>query len=170
MATTDEILKKRAAGIASRRKEDVPDDRRRLYVEFALLPERYAIPAEIVPEVTLLTGFTPLPGTPSFVLGVINIRGRILSVINLKEFLRLPFQGISEMNKVIVVDFKGLEFGILADSVIGIRELGEQEVLPSPAHLTGIFGSHISGVTRDGLIVLEPSSILAGEHLIVNMK
>ncbi len=170
MAAPDEILKQRAAIIASPRKDREHDFRRKLFVEFALLPERYAIPAEIVPEVTVLTGFTPLPGTPSFVLGVINIRGRILSVISLKEFLRLPFQGISEMNKVIVIDYKGLEFGILADSVTGLRELGEQEILPPPAHLTGIFGSHIAGVTHDGLVVLEPSSILSGEHLIVNMK
>lgn len=168
--TQEDILRKRAAEIALPLQDSDHSLTRSLYLEFALMPERYAIPAGVIPEVTVLTGFTPLPGAPSFVLGIINLRGRILSVISLNEFLRLPFQGISEMNKVIVIAYKGLEFGILADAVNGLTELAEPEILSPPANLTGIYGSHIAGVTPDGLIVLEPSSILAGAHLIVNMK
>jgi purine-binding chemotaxis protein CheW len=164
------VLHDRAKLLAETRTIGIENQERIVVVEFLLIPEKYSIPGNVVSEVIPLPDFCPLPGAPPFVYGVINNRGRILSVINLKNFLHLPAKGITELNKVIVVKWNNLEFGILADAVHGTRYLLQDAILPAPANVSGIDGAFISGVTEDGLILLDPSTIFSQNHLIVDQK
>src|SRR5687767_5098134 len=70
-------------------------------VEFMLAHEKYGIEAVFVREVFPLKDYTAIPGTPAFVLGVINVRSQIVSVIDIREILSLPQSGITDLNKVI---------------------------------------------------------------------
>ena len=64
-----------------------------------------------------------MPCTPPFILGIINVRGQILAVIDLKRFFNLPDKGLSDLNKVIILRRGGLEVGLLADAVAGVQAI-----------------------------------------------
>lgn len=136
-------------------------------VIFELAGETYAIELPFVREVFPLKTYTPIPCTPSFVLGVINVRGQILSVVDLRHFFELPKLGLSELNKVIILRRDDLEFGILADAVLGVQSICRDRLQPSLPTLTGIRGAYLKGVTQDRWIVLDGSRLLSNKALIV---
>lgn len=136
-------------------------------VEFELADEHYGFELTRVREACLLREVTPVPCTPSFVLGIINLRGEIRTVINLKEFFGLPGKGITQLNKIILIQDGDMQLGILADEIRGVRSilLGDlQPVLPT---LTGVRADYFRGVTSDRLIVLDAVKILADERIVI---
>ncbi|MEI6433379.1 MAG: chemotaxis protein CheW [Bacteroidota bacterium] len=164
------ILKNRAKILAKRKTENDTGVNRLMIVEFLLIPERYALPGEAIAEVLPLRDFTPIPGTPAFVVGVINARGKIISVINLKSFLHLKEQGITELNKVVIMKNEQMEFGILVDAILGAREISLNSLHSPPATLEEAGVEYIEGVTEDGLVLLNSKAIISNKLLIINQK
>lgn len=136
-------------------------------IEFILAHERYAVASEYVREVYPLEDFTPLPCTPAYVLGIINLRGEILSVIDIKKFFDLPEKGITDLNKVIVLESEGVVFGILADVISGVRRIVRAGIQPSLPTLTGIRENYLLGVTDERVVILDAEKLLTDEKLIV---
>jgi purine-binding chemotaxis protein CheW len=162
------ILKARAKALArppveARHKGAVLD-----VVEFALAQERYAILTDAVREVYPLKDLTPLPCCPGFLLGIVNVRGQILPVIDIKKFFELPEQGITDLNKVIIVHGEQMDLGILADVVIGVREVPLEALEPSLPTLVGIREEYLKGITPDRLVILDAEKILSDPKIIVN--
>lgn len=137
-------------------------------VEFMLAHERYGIEASYVREVYPIKDITPLPGVPPFVLGLINIRGHILSVLDLKKFFALPEKGITDLNKAIILHTKDMEFGILADSILSIRSVSAGDLQPSLPTLTGLRENYLKGITADRVVVLDAFKILSDKSIIVH--
>ena len=115
-----------------------------------------------------MTELTPLPCTPAFVFGLINVRGQILTVMDMKKFFDLPERGITNLNKVIVVRKEAMELGILADEIIGIRNIQMNELQPPLSIMTGIYADYLKGITGERLIVLDMERFLTDRQLIVN--
>lgn len=162
------ILKARAKALA-REAEDGEEGKESIeVVEFLLAYEKYAIESSFVREVYPLKELTPLPCTPPFVLGIINVRGRILSVIDVKKFFDLPEKGLTDLNKIIIVHTDEIEFGILADSILGVRWIPLAEIQPSLPTLTGIRAEYLKGVTKERLVVLDAEKILYDKRTIVH--
>jgi purine-binding chemotaxis protein CheW len=155
------ILKERARILALEPKDDGLREERLEIVEFLLASERYAIESSWVREVYPLKDLTPLPGTPSFVLGIINVRGQIVSVVDLKKFFDLPAKGLTNLDKVIIVTDGRMEFGLLADAVAGVREIALREIQPPLPTLTGVRAEYLKGVTADRLVILDAGKLLA---------
>jgi purine-binding chemotaxis protein CheW len=160
------ILKTRAEALALEAEKGEPGERIEI-VEFLLSSERYGLELHYVREVWPLKDLTPIPCTPSFVFGVINVRGQILSVINLKELLNLPGKGLGDLNKVIILNSDTMEFGILADEVIGVRNVLLGELRPSVPTLTGLGQEYLKGVSPERLIVLDAGRILLDKRIVV---
>ena len=137
-------------------------------VEFQLAHERYAMEMACVKIVHPLTEITSVPCTPPFVLGIINVRGQIVTVIDIKKFFELPDQGISDLNKVLIVHAAGMEVGILADAIIGGRQIRATELQEAPPTLMGIRGEYLRGVTSDRVMVLNIERILSDERILVD--
>lgn len=136
-------------------------------VEFVLAHERYAIESRYIREVAPLENLTPLPCTPAFVLGIVNLRGEILSVIDIKKFFELPEQGLTDLNKIIVLQSGGMLFGILADAIAGVRRIPVAGIQPSLPTLTGIREEYLRGVTPERLVVLDAERLLTDENIVV---
>jgi purine-binding chemotaxis protein CheW len=162
-----EILKKRARALA---REPSPGEaaERIEVLEFLLTYETYGIEMSYVRETRPLRDLTPLPCTPPFVLGLVNVRGQILSVIDLRKFFDLPERGLTDLNKVIVLQDGGMEFGILADVVLGVRSVPLGELLPSLPTLTGLRGEYLFGVTRERTTILDGKKLLGDRRLVVH--
>lgn len=137
-------------------------------IAFTLVTEIYGIESIFVKEVYTLTDFTPLPGAPSYIFGIINVRGQILPVIDLKKFFNLPEKGLGELNKVIILSNGQMEFGILADVVHGTQEIELEDIRGVPSTVTGIGEEYLKGVTKERLIVLNAKRLLSDKSIVVN--
>jgi purine-binding chemotaxis protein CheW len=161
------VLKERARRLA-KEEEKILDHDSIPVVEFMLASERYGIESSFVREILQIRELTHLPGTPPFLLGIINIRGEICSVIDLKKFFGLPDRGLPEFNKVIVIENKAMKFGIVVDSVVGTRQILCISLKPPPPTFTGIHAEYVRGVAPGPVIVLDGERILEDRNLIVN--
>lgn len=163
-----DILKERARLLSLEPRETASSGEQFEVVEFVLSQERYAIPTEYVREVYPFDDCTPIPCTPQFVIGIINVRGRILSVIDIRQFFGLPESGLSDRNNVIILHSDELGFGILADSVTGVRNIKTDDLQPSLPTLTGIREEYLKGITRERVTVLDAEKLLLDRGLIVH--
>ncbi len=161
------ILKTRAQALAQEPAEADADDDYIEVVEFVLAYEQYAVETRHVREVYPLENLMPLPCTPAFVLGIVNVRGEILSVIDLKKFFELPEKGLTDLNKVIVLQSEIMVFGILADAVVGARRVRVADIQPSLPTLTGVREAYLKGVTSERMVILDAEKLLADEKIIV---
>jgi purine-binding chemotaxis protein CheW len=163
-----EILKARARALASPPKRDQDQAQILTLIEFRLAHERYAVEQKYVREVHPLKDLTPLPCAPAFVLGIINVRGQILPVIDVKRFFDLPQTGITDLHVAIIVHTDEMELGILADAVAGVRLVSSSACHPSLPTLTGIRADYLKGVTDQHVVILDVPSILNDPKTIVN--
>jgi len=166
-AQREDIFRERARLIARTPLIEATPAERLEVVEFSLAHERYAIVATSVREIYPLTDITPLPCTPAFVLGVINVRGRIISVIDIKRLFDLPEKGLTDLNKVVIIQGHGLEMGILADTILGVRMLHRKEIQPSVSTLTGIRADYLVGVTTERVVILDVGKLLSDTTICV---
>ena len=137
---------------------------------FSLASETYGIETCHVREVCQLRDLTAVPCTPSFVAGVMNLRGQIIAIVDLRRFFELPVRGLTDLNRVIVLSGGHDELGLLADSIGGVRLViasDLQEALPT---LTGIRESYLKGVTSQMLAVLDGARLLGDAGLKVNER
>jgi purine-binding chemotaxis protein CheW len=161
------VLRARARALAS---VETPQDTPRgmlHVVEFSLAPERYAIESSAVREVQPLVELTPLPCTPPHVAGLINVRGRILGVIDLRRLFGEPGD-YAAATQVVIIRGRGLEFGILADRVLGVCEVASDTVQSPPPTLTGPRGAYVKGVTADRLAILDADKMLTDGKLMID--
>jgi purine-binding chemotaxis protein CheW len=164
-----QILRVRARSLAAGGKAETTSPGRFLeVVPFVLGSEHYGIESRHIREILPLTEFTPLPCTPSFVLGLVNVRGQILSIIDIKKLFDLPEKGLTNLNKVIVVQANHMELGILADAILGVRRIALEDLHPALPTLTGIREKYLKGITKDPLVVLDVVNILSDERILVN--
>jgi purine-binding chemotaxis protein CheW len=137
-------------------------------VEFLVAQEHYGVELSHIREVYPLKDLLPLPATPSFVLGLINVRGEILSVIDIKKFFDLPEKGLSDLNKVLIVRAGQMEVGILADTILSVRSIAVDEIQPALPTLTGIRADYIKGVTKDAVVILDVEEMLSDKRILVD--
>ena len=164
----NKILKSRAKILAVESEKKAKAEEFIQVVEFLLACEKYAVASEYVREIYPLKEFTPIPCTPPFVLGIINVRGQILSVIDIKKFFDLPEKGLTDLNKVIILHSESMEFGILADAIIGVRNIVVSELQTSLPTLTGIREEYLKGVTKERTVILDAEKLLSDKSIVVH--
>jgi purine-binding chemotaxis protein CheW len=162
------LLRKRAAAMAVEENSESVLKERLEVIIFRLAYETYGIETSFVREIYPLKEITVLPGTPPFVLGIMNVRGQILSVIDLKKFFRLPERGLGELNKVIILSNGRMEFGVLADSVEGTELVAREDILTVPVSVVLIGEKYVKGITKDHVVILDAGNIVIDETIIVN--
>jgi len=163
-----EILRQRAKLLA-KEAEKIEEDAASLeVVEFLLAHERYGMELIHIREVYPLKEMTPIPCTPPFVLGIINFRGQILSIIDIKKFFDLPERENTEQKRVIVLCSEEMEFGMLADEILGVRSVTLSDIQASVETLNGIRAEYLRGVTKDRLIILNGAKILSDKNIVVH--
>ncbi len=164
------ILSERAKALAKPLEEaPTPGERLELLV-FSLAGERYGIEMARVMEVLPLRDLVPVPRTPSFVLGVVNHRGRILPVLDLRRLFDLAGQEVAEGSRVVAVEAGGMTFGVFAEAVIGTVAVGAHEVAPPPVILTGDRQALLRGVTGEMVAMLDLEALARDPRITVNAE
>jgi purine-binding chemotaxis protein CheW len=123
------------------------NDNQGRYLCFSLGKEEYAIPLLIVREVIAVTPTTPIPFAPSHFLGIMNLRGQIISVIDLR--LKLGIKSAkSEENAIIICDLGSTRLGIVIDSVNSVLTPAAGEITHQPELKSGKATNFVIGVYR----------------------
>jgi purine-binding chemotaxis protein CheW len=128
-------------------------------VVFELAREHYGIEIQFVQSVFRLGELALLPGASAPLYGLTAWRGRLLSILDLRLVLGLPVRGLSDLSRVIVLGAEQPAFGILADSVAGLRVLQKEEIR-TPVEGVMPRRELVIGLTNDALIVLDAAAIL----------
>ena len=166
--TRQQVFRNRAMALAA--KPPSPENGRPTIslVEIRLAHERYAVESAYVREVLPLKDVTPLPCTPAFVLGLINVRGQILSVIDLRVFFDLPRPSVTTGFKVVILKSGDMEVGVVADAVVEARSLPLDSLSPALPTLTGLRAAYLRGIADGDLVILDAAKLLADKSLVVN--
>jgi purine-binding chemotaxis protein CheW len=159
--TVSGILEARARAAA--KPPEKRDDAKALSVlAFSLAGESYGVEIAYVREVCQLKNLTPLPGLPPSVAGVMNLRGRILAIFDLRRFFELPASGITELNRVIVLEKDGDELGLLADAIDGVREVAASELREGQSARSGGKENFLKGIDGRMMALLDAGRLLGG--------
>ena len=150
-------------------------------LEFSLRNEHFALPLQWVGEVCRVMEITEIPGTPGFVKGVVNLRRKIYSVVDLAILLALPLPETANSVKperTLAQDAEGfllltlvsdkMEFAVIIDSLYGVSTLPLQQLQGSLPTLSGTQADYFMGVTLDHLVVLDAEKLLLDKKLIVD--
>lgn len=130
---------------------------------FQLGRELYAIPAEAVREIARYRSYTPVPGAPHTLPGIISQRGAILPVIELRPLLGLPEAPLSRAARLVVAHVGDVEMALIIETVIDLIEFPLAELTPPPPTLTGPRAALLRGViTREA----QPVALIDLEALV----
>ena len=123
-------------------------------VVFTLDGQRYGVALSAVERVTRIVDITPMPRTPEIVLGVVNVQGRVIPVINLRRRFRLPEREIALTDQLVVARTARRPVALVADAVTGVFEYSEQESVGAKDVLPEL--EHVEGLVKldDGLILI----------------
>ncbi|MBM4285728.1 MAG: purine-binding chemotaxis protein CheW [Deltaproteobacteria bacterium] len=144
------------------------------YLTFTLAGEDYGLEILKVREIIGMMDITGIPQTPDFVKGVINLRGRVIPVIDLRLKFGLPPMEYGERTCIIVVDAAGpggaLQMGVVVDAVSEVMNVSGEDIEPPPSFGARIRTAYILGIAkaRGGIkILLDIDRVLTAEELAV---
>lgn len=158
---------------------DVPDDAPSLskdgeygfdqFITFALQNTLLALPLSSALEIGHRPMITPLFNLPDWVLGVSNVRGEVVSIVDLKTYFELPSSGSKRGGRLIIVHNRDMKVGMLVDRIMGILSLDQidTDIQESP-HREGKISSFISGVVVSGknlLNILDVDKLLSSPRM-----
>lgn len=133
-------------------------------VSFTLGDEIFAIDILEVQEIIRTRGVTKVPDAPEFIEGVINLRGKVIPVVDLRKRFRFPIPDENEQERIIVLKMESKPAGIIVDSVSEVLRFPRESVEPSPSMITHIDKQSIYGVAKTNdrlLILLDVHNLLA---------
>ncbi|KAB2825350.1 chemotaxis protein CheW [Aliivibrio sp. S4TY2] len=148
------------------RKDQVNDEVLQ-WVTFQLEEETYGINVMQVREVLRHTEIAPVPGAPDYVLGIINLRGNVVTVIDTRSRFGLMQGEITDNTRIIVIESERQVIGILVDSVAEVVYLRSSEIDTTPSVGTEESAKFIQGVSnRDGklLILVDLNKLLSEDE------
>ena len=123
-------------------------------VVFTLDEQRYAVPLSAVERIVRLVEITPVPHTPEIVLGVINVQGRILPVVNIRRRFCLPARELHLSDHLLIARTSKRTVALVVDAVSEVVTLSDQEVVTGEMILAHL--DYVTGVVKrpDGLILI----------------
>lgn len=153
--------------------------RKNQVVRFMLGKESFGIGIEQVQEIVTVPAITKVPDTPDFLEGVINLRGRIVSVIDLRKRLRFDGSQRNKKNRILITEVDGRVVGLIVDEVSEVLKLNPESIEPPPEMISSIGVEYITGVGKleDRIILLldiqkvlsrEDISRLRDQEIVVN--
>jgi purine-binding chemotaxis protein CheW len=134
------------------------------WVTFHLAGETYAVNVMQVQEVLRVSEITPVPGAPDYVLGIINLRGNVVTVIDARKRMGLPPPTLDDSSRVAIIEVHHQVVGILVDSVAEVVDLRASDIDSAPNVGNEDGSRYIQGVaSRDGelLILLDLNKFLS---------
>lgn len=125
--------------------EDTQKDK---YFTFHLANEDYGIEIKYVLEIIVIQKITKVPGVPDFIKGVINLRGKVIPVMDVRARFHLPARDYDERTCIIIVDINEISVGLVVDEVREVIVIPEHQVEPPPVARESTTGRYIQGIGK----------------------
>jgi purine-binding chemotaxis protein CheW len=162
------ILKQRAEALAAPEADAAPTAAPALtLLVLSIAGQRYGIELDSVREVVPMRGITPVPGTPVHFPGVVNYRGDIVAVLDLRSLwsLSVPETG---GERIVVVETEDMALGLIAETVLGVAQVGSDDLGPPPAASGHAQPTFVRAMTADMVAVLDLGEIARHPRVTVN--
>ena len=119
------------------------------WVTFRLADESYGINVMQVQEVLRMTDVAPVPGAPHYVMGIINLRGNVVTVLDTRKLLDLSTSDITDTSRIMIIESGKVTVGLLVDSVAEVVNIASSDIDPPPSvgndegsrYIQGIYSS-----------------------------
>ncbi|MGO0121819.1 chemotaxis protein CheW [Desulfothermobacter acidiphilus] len=132
-------------------------------VIFRLADQTYGVDVGSVVEIIRMESVTRVPRAPEFVEGVINLRGRIIPVIDLRRRFGLPLKESDRSTRIVIVEMGGMMVGMIVDAVLEVLRVPAEKVEPPPAVVSGVDVAYLRGIAlwqEDMIILLDLEKVL----------
>lgn len=128
----------------------------RKYIVFKLLDEEYGVEVQQVRSIERMQKITRVPQTPEFVKGIMNLRGVVTPVIDLKTRFGLGQETRTETTRIIIVAVDDMEVGLIVDAANDVIDIRQDAIEPPPEVVGGIKAAYVDGVAKleDRLLIL----------------
>lgn len=136
-------------------------------VSFRLANEEYGLDIMRVQEIILMGQITRMPEVPDFMCGLINLRGHVIPIVDLRRRFDLPAGDADEHTRIIVVNVSGQTIGMVVDAVHEVLRINADQIEPPPSSIAGIDHTYINGLVKFDeklLILLSIENILSQEE------
>lgn len=157
-----------ASGLAEDILVDYQKDSKDVHLVTFNLGEEYGVPISQVREIVRVGGITMVPNSPSYMAGVINLRGRVLSVLSLRKRLGLSEKEISSASRIVVTEIGSKVIGLLVDAVSHVIKIPRESVEAAPEEVLEADTDYITGVGKLNnkmVILLDLDKLLRREKL-----
>ena len=137
------------------------------WVTFYLDSEKYGINVMSVQEVLRITDIAPVPGAPHYVLGIINLRGNVVTVIDTRTRFGLSEKESDDATRIVIIESENQVIGILVDSVAEVVDLRKSDIETTPNVGNDESSKYIQGVSSQGeqlLILVDVDKLLTEEE------
>ena len=136
-------------------------------ISFSIGDEDFGVDIQTVKEVIKYREITRLPKAPAFVKGIINLRGDVIPIIDLRERFGMDQKEYTNMTRIIVVEVEGRSIGTVVDSVSHVIRIESGQIEPPPLCVGKISAEYIRGIGKVGerlIVLLRISRILTAEE------
>ncbi|MHB1558249.1 MAG: chemotaxis protein CheW [Isosphaeraceae bacterium] len=125
-------------------------------VGFRLDNEDYAIAITRIQEIILMKPITRLPQVPDFIEGLINLRGSVIPIVNLRKRFGLPAREVDDETRIIVVNVHDKTMGCVVDAVTQVMRINRDQIQPPPLSVMAVAHQYLSGLARldDRLLII----------------
>jgi purine-binding chemotaxis protein CheW len=137
-------------------------------VGFRVGRETYGVPIKSLHEIVRVPEITAVPDAPDYLEGVINLRGKIVSVVDLRKRFRQPSTGFDRRNRILVVEHRGRLAGMIVDSASEVLKIPESDIEAAPAMMAEGGLDCVTGLAkyqRRLIILLDIDKVLAAREL-----
>ncbi len=159
---------KTVAGVSDDDLYDEEDTQKDKYLTFHLAGEDYGIDIAYVTEIIGIQKITEVPDMPIFIKGVINLRGKVIPVMDIRLRFKMEERAYDERTCIVVVDINGTAVGLVVDEVREVANIPESQVEPPPATGKGESSRYLKGLGKmddEVKILLNAEKILYDEEL-----
>jgi purine-binding chemotaxis protein CheW len=136
-------------------------------VSFALGTEEYGVAIAQVQEINRMVAITHVPRAPKFMEGVINLRGQLIPIIDLRTRFGMPRVEQTKNTRIVVTEIGAKRVGMVVDSVSEVHRIAEDQIEPAPDLLTSVDTDYIRGVGKIGdrlIILLDLARVITAQE------
>lgn len=126
------------------------DTQKGKFLTFTIENEDYGLEIRYVTEIIGIQQITAVPELPEYIKGIINLRGKIIPVIDVRLRFKKEFRQYDNRTCIVVIDIQDMEVGIIVDAVSEVMTIQDEEIVPPPDFNRGLCDRFISGIGKVG--------------------
>jgi len=148
--------------------ETSEDSQKGKFLTFSVGKEAYGIEIKFVTEIIGIQDITEVPELPDYVKGIINLRGKIIPVIDVRIRFKKDLKEYNDRTCIVVIDIKEISIGLIVDNVAEVINIDDENIVPPPDIKTGFHNRYVRGIGKVGnqvKLLLDCDKLLSDEDL-----